>query len=416
MVKRSLRSSGARGGALVVPGLLVIAVTYGLARYGLGLYLPRFRSDLGLSTGSAGAIAAGSYLAYCVAAVLGLRLVAGGRARQALWVAGGSAAVGSLVVAASWTGPVLAAGLLVAGAGAGAATPALVAAVAASVSPSVEARAQAVVNSGTGFGLVVGGLAVLAWPVQWRGAWLGYAAGAVFVTWWADHAATWPSATSGPERPDTGDRWPRHVRPLIASLLAGAGAAAVWTFGRDLVTDSGLGPQVTGLLWSLLGAAALLGGLVGGLVERAGLSTAWVVSVGVTAGGTALLSWRPGSAAVAAVALAAFGCGFVALSGVLIAWGTHLTPEAPARAAALLFISLTAGQAAGALGLAALADATSTPGAFLAAAGLLLAAAATAPPPAPPAAGTRDPRRLPAGRRLPPSGTSLRVRAQRPRT
>src|SRR3712207_7154094 len=50
MVKRSLRSRNAPGGALVVPGLLVIAVTYGLARYGFGLHLPRFRSDLGLST------------------------------------------------------------------------------------------------------------------------------------------------------------------------------------------------------------------------------------------------------------------------------------------------------------------------------------------------------------------------------
>ncbi|WP_448638594.1 MFS transporter [Geodermatophilus sp. URMC 63] len=401
-MKRPLRSPVGRGGALVVPGLLVIAVTYGLARYGFGLHLPRFRSDLGLSTGSAGAIAAGSYLAYCVAAVLGVRLVARGRARQALWVAGGSAAIGSVVVASSWTGPVLAAGVLVAGAGAGAATPALVAAVAATVPPSVGARAQAVVNSGTGAGVVVGGLVVLAWPAQWRGAWLGYAVGALLATWWADHAATWPSPAAAPEPPDPGGRLLRHARPLAASLLAGAGGAAVWTFGRDLVTESGLGPQATGVLWCLLGAAALLGGLSGGLVERAGLGTAWVVSVGVTAGGTTLLSWRPGSAPVAAAALAVFGCGFVALSGVLIAWGAQLTPGSPARAAALLFIALTAGQAAGALGVGALADATTTRAAFLAAAGLLLAAAVTAPPLAPPPAGPRDPRGVPAVRHVLP--------------
>ncbi|WP_448609573.1 MFS transporter [Geodermatophilus sp. URMC 60] len=368
-----------RGGSLVVPGLLVIAVTYGLARYGFGLHLPRFRSDLGLSTGAAGAIAAGSYLAYCATAVLGLRLVGRGRARWALWIAGGSAAAGSAVVAAASSEPTLAAGVLVAGAGAGAATPALVAAVAATVPPSVEGRAQAVVNSGTGAGVVVGGLVVLAWPTEWRSAWAAWAAGALLATWWADRTATWTSPTAAPERPDAGVRLLRRVRPPVASLLAGAGGAAVWTFGRDLVTDSGLGPQVTGLLWCLLGAAALLGGSSGVLVERAGLATAWVGSVGVTAGGTALLSWRPGSPLVAAVALALFGCGFVALSGVLIAWGAHLAPEAPAPAAALLFIALTAGQAAGALALGALADAVGTPGAFAAAAGLLVAAIAAGP-------------------------------------
>jgi hypothetical protein len=90
----------------------------------------------------------------------------------------------------------------------------------------------------------------------------------------------------------------------------------------------------------LLGGAALLGGLSGSVVRRAGLTAAWQVSAGITAtGGTALLAWRPGSVVVAAGALALFGCGLVALSGVLIAWGSRLVPAAPAQATALLFIS-----------------------------------------------------------------------------
>ena len=60
---------------------------------------------------------------------------------------------------------------------------------------------------------------------------------------------------------------------------------------------------------------------------------------------------------VAAGALALFGCGFVALSGVLIAWGSRLAPEAAAQATALLFIALVTGQAGGAALLGALADA-----------------------------------------------------------
>jgi predicted MFS family arabinose efflux permease len=384
MLKRSLWSD--TGGSdrrasrpLVVSGLLVIAVTYGLTRYGFGLYLPQFRSDLGLTSGVAGGIAAGGYLAYCGAAVLGLRLVDRGRARRALWWAGGIAAVGSLVVAAAWAVPVLALGVLVAGGGAGAASPALVAAVAGTVPPPAESRSQAVVNSGTGAGVVAGGLVVLGWPGEWRWAWLGFAGSAVLVTWWADRSVCWRPPVADPGRPSSGLRPRRFVRSLTAALLVGAGGAGVWTFGPGLTTEHGLSTQVTGLLWCLLGAAALLGGLSGSLASRAGLATAWLVFAGITAAGTVLLAWRPGTVVVAAGALALFGCGFVALSGVLIVWGGRLAPGAAAQAAAVLFIALTTGQAAGALLLGALADAVGTSAAVVAAAGLVSASAIAAP-------------------------------------
>ncbi len=364
---------------LVVSGLLVIAVTYGLTRYGFGLYLPRFRADLGLSSGLAGGIAASSYLAYCVAAAGALRLVDRGRARRALWMAGLSAAAGSLVVAAAWSAPVLAVGALVAGSGAGAASPALVVALAGTVAPSAEPRSQAVVNSGTGAGVAIGGLVVLAWPAEWRWAWLGFAASALLLTWWADRAARWSPSPAGPDRPGAGLR-PRHLaRAQAAALLAGTGGAGVWTFGRDAMTASGLSAQVTALLWILFGGAALLGGLSGRLVRTAGLPVAWVASVGVTAAGTVLLAWRPGTVGVAVAALVLFGGGFVAVSGVLIAWGSRLAPEAGAQATAVLFTALTIGQAAGAVLLGVLTDVAGTSAAFVTAAGLVSAAAVAAP-------------------------------------
>jgi predicted MFS family arabinose efflux permease len=363
----------------VISGLLVIAVTYGLTRYGFGLYVPQFRSDMGLTSGVAGGIAAGGYLAYCGAAVLGLRLVDRGRARRALWWAGVSAAAGSLVVAAAWAVPVLAFGVLVAGGGAGAASPALVAAVAGTVSPPAEPRSQAVVNSGTGAGVVAGGLVVLAWPAEWRWAWLGFAGSALLVTWWADRSACWRRPMADAGQPSSGLHPLGLVRSLTASLLVGAGGAGVWTFGPDLTTGHGLSTQVTGLLWCLLGGAALLGGLSGSLVGRAGLAVAWLVAAGLTAAGTVLLAWRPGTVVVAAGALALFGAGFVALSGVLIAWGSRLAPGAAAQATAVLFIALTTGQAAGAVLLGALADVVGTSATLVAAAGFVSASAVVAP-------------------------------------
>jgi predicted MFS family arabinose efflux permease len=375
MMKRSLRT---RTG--VVPaGLAVIAVTYGLARYGFGLFLPQLRGEFGITSGTAGSIAAGSYLAYCLTALLARRWVGRDRARAALWLAGGTAAVGSAVVAAASSTAVLAAGVLVAGSGAGAATPALVAAVTATVRPAAEFRAQAVVNSGTGAGVVAGGLLVLSVPGHWRWAWAGFAVLALAATRAADRRSTWPSAV----RSGDAARAPLRdlTRPLVAAVLAGAGCAGVWTFGRELLTgDGGLSDGVTGLLWCVLGAAGLAGGLSGDVVARAGLRRAWAGAATVAAAAVLLLAGAPGSPAPAGLALAGFGSAFVVLSGVLLAWGAHRVPAAAPQAAAVLFVGLTVGQAAGALVLGAVADAAGTPASFIGAAALLVAAATAAEP------------------------------------
>jgi predicted MFS family arabinose efflux permease len=377
------------GHGLVAAGLAVIAVTYGLARYGYGLYLPEFRTAFDLSDATAGAVAAGGYAGYCAAALLAGRLVGSGRARTTVWLAGGSAALGCLLVAVAWSGPALAAGALIAGSGAGAATPALVAAVTTSVPAAAEPRAQGVVNSGTGVGVVTGGLLVLTAPGSWRWSWVGFAVLAVLVTWWADRAARWVPAAAPGSRTRAERRSLRPLgRPLVAAVLAGAGCAGVWTFGRDLMTDQGgLPDRVTGLLWCVLGAAGLLGGGSGVLVARVGLRMAWICSVAVAGGGTALLAAGAGSTALAAPALLCFGAAFVALSGVLIAWGADRDPTAAPAAAGVLFIGLTVGQALGALLLGAMAGGGSAATAFYAAAGLLVLSAGAAEPGAGPRRG-----------------------------
>ena len=175
---------------------------------------------------------------------------------------------------------------------------------------------------------------------------------------------------------------PALRRPLVAAVVAGAGSASVWTFGRDLLTQAGVPTGATGLLWCLLGAAGLLGGLSGHLVSRFGVRVAWPASTGLAAGAVVLLAASPGAVPVAALALTCFGAAFVALSGVLIAWSTEAAPHAAAPATAVVFIGLTAGQAVGAVVLGAVGGVVGVPVSFaLAAALLALAAAGTPRPP-----------------------------------
>jgi MFS family permease len=150
----------------------LIAVTYGMVRYGYGLQLPQLAAEFSLSARTSGAIAAGSFAAYCVAALAAQRLIERRGARVVLWLAAGLAALGALLVALSWSAPTLALGVLVAGSAAGAASPAMVVAVVSTLRGPLVARAQAVVNAGTGIGVALTGAATLAAPQAWRPGWV----------------------------------------------------------------------------------------------------------------------------------------------------------------------------------------------------------------------------------------------------
>ena len=101
------------------------------------------------------------------------------------------------------------------------------------------------------------------------------------------------------------------------------------------------------------------------------LAWAWAATAVVMTAPTVVLVLRPEPVA-AAVALGAFGGSYVALSGVLIACATRVTPRRAAGSTAVLFIALTAGQALGSAALGALAGATSLTASFLGAAALVL--------------------------------------------
>jgi predicted MFS family arabinose efflux permease len=379
MLKRSLHPAAPAPGRLVAAGTGLIAVTYGVVRYGYGLQLPALTSELGLSSATAGAIAAGSFAAYCVAALGAQRVLARRSPRAVVWAAAVLAAAGAVLVGLSWSSASLAAGVLVAGSAAGAASPALVAAVGSTVDGRRAGRAQAVVNSGTGVGVALVGAATLVAPDVWRPAWFCAALGAVVTAALVDRSARWPTAPeASPASRGAGGR--SLGRAGVAAAVAGIGSAAVWTFGRDLVTvTGGLPGRTTAALWCLLGVAAVLGALSGDAVRVLGLRGAWVVTAVATAAGTAALALAPGSVPVVAVAGALFGGAYTALSGALIAWGTVLRPHAAGRATAAFFVALTAGQAVGALATGGLSDVVGPQAAFWVGAALLLVAAGVVP-------------------------------------
>lgn len=352
-----VRSSSGRGIlALTGAGLSLIAVSYGLARFGYGLFVPVFRSEFALDAATTGAIAAGSYVSYCVAVIIASTLTPrfGGRALAV--AAGVVATVGVAMIAAAPDGRMLAAAVILAGASAGVASPPLAHAVAAAVPDEKRDRTQTVINAGTGVGVALAGPVALLTQQEWRIAWGVFAAVAAVATVWVAFAV--PSSRADRTGPSAPSRPPLLPQPLLppgsgrliaAAALTGAASAGIWTFGRDvLVGPGGMGEQESTIAWILLGVFGLLGAVAGDAVRRMGIRRAWVVTVLVMGGAIAAFAAFPGSIALAWLSSAAFGATYIALSGLLLVWGTQVYPEQAAAGVGLAFLVIALGQAAGA--------------------------------------------------------------------
>lgn len=402
----------ARRAALLAAGTGLIAATYGLTRLAYGLVLPDVQAELALDDAAAGRAALGASLAYCLAAVTGF--VAAGSHRRALVAAAAlTAGAGAAGMALAPTAGGFAAAAVLSSAGAGFASPALVQVVAGHVPPAAADRAQAVVNAGTGPGLVAAGVLALVVLPDWRLAWgvvavVTAAAGALVLALdrgdersdraprdgperaeGAARATSGDEAASGHARPAGGTApakrlasalppaawFAAHRRLLVAALLLGAGSAAVWTYGRSLLVGAGAGPTASIAAWIAVGAggAAVIG--TARPLTANGPRTAWGVTVLAVAAATAAFALVPGATGPALAAAAVFGWGYTAATGALIAWTVRLDPGRAPSGTSMLFVVLVLGQGAGSAAAGALGDGWGLRPTFLAAAVVVAGAA-----------------------------------------
>ncbi|MBT2585276.1 MFS transporter [Arthrobacter sp. ISL-95] len=355
----------------VVAATALIAATYGLSRFGFGLFVPAIERSISLGPAMTGAISSASFFSYCIAAACAYRLARAPRVTVLL--AGVLATLGSIGVALSGSALVLAVCILVAGAGAGFASPGLVALIQRNLDPAAESRAQAVVNSGTGFGVICAGPLALVLADQWRVAWwiiAGLNAAATI-------AVLGKSKRSQPESAsiEPGTFRLSNLLPLrwaaAAALLAGVASAAVWTFSKSIVTAEGrISDAEATIFWVCLGSAGIAGAFSGDLVTRLGLRTSGTTTAALMGLSTLLVGLWPSSLVAVYAGGALFGASYVAFSGILIAWVISVLPEHAAAGTAALFITLALGQATGSLLMGVLLGATSPAAAFAIAAGI----------------------------------------------
>jgi len=375
---------------LVAPGLAMIAVTYGLARFAYGLFLPEMRESLDLSESVLGLIGAGSYAGYCFAILGALVFTSRAGPRFIAIAAGMVAVVGMATIAGAPAAWVLALGVLVAGSSSGLASPPMGEAVATSIPEESQDRANALINSGTSVGVALSGPAALLVTEQWRIAWIAFAlVGGAVVVW---NAIAMPRKPVSDDRPGgaaqtAGPRLSvqylvgtRSVPLFAAATGVGFASAAYWTFSRDLVVRLGdLSGASSTIFWIVIGVSGLAGGLAGDLVQRFGLARAFRVSVLSMAAAIGLLAAAPGVLLWAYSSAALFGSAYIMLTGIILVWSVSVFQDRPSAGLGAAFLLIAVGQVFGALTAGAVAGAAGLIVTFWAFAGIAVVAALIGP-------------------------------------
>lgn len=349
---------------LALAGLSAIAVAYGFARYGYGLFVPTFREEFDLSTETVGLISSAGYAAYLSAMVL-TGFLAGRTGPRFPVVMGAVCAGAGMFLIATAPGPLpLVAGVVLAGSSSGFCWAPFSDAVAILVQEERQGRVLSVVSTGTTFGLAVAGPVVLLTAIGnsgnesgWRYAWAAFAIAALLVALWNARllpGEPYRKATVGAENGEvvsgTGIAWflCRRSAPLLGQAFTyGLIAAFYYTYAVDLIRRSGLGEAWGPILWSLVGVAGVTGVLSGDVVSRFGLKSCLATCLGVLAVSIGALGLTEGSGLLVMICAVVFGASYMPISALLVVWSGNVFHERPATGFSAVLFSLALGSIVG---------------------------------------------------------------------
>lgn len=379
-----------RPAKLIWPGVLVVAAGYGLARYTYGLFVPDIRAELGLSTEVIGLIASGSYAGFLVASAL-TAIVAARTGPRLPVVAGAlSAAAGMLLISIS-TGPLLlATGVVLAGTSPGFAYAPFSDAVVRLISEEKQSRTYAIINAGTGFGVLFAGPVAIWAADSWRSAWLVFAALALVAAVWngyilpsGAYSGTHEDGSPGIELPALSLRWlvgKKSLQLFSVALTIGVASSAYWTFAVDMVAAADSGHAGSGaLFWTVVGASGIAGALAGDAVARFGLRRALLFVVLALTLSIVLLAVAPGTLPSVLASAILFGAAFIFAMGIIGVWSISVFYDRPSAGFGAAFFLVSLGQFVGPAAFALVASVSILETAFYMSAAIMGATALIQP-------------------------------------
>jgi predicted MFS family arabinose efflux permease len=333
-------------------GAALVAISYGLARFAFGLFVPPIRDELALTPYVVGVIGALPLISFLLATLFAPWAADRLGARYAAMLSGAFAVVGLGSIATSEGALSLGTGVFACGVCTGLMMPALTAAMQARVRRKHHGRVSAIMNAGTSIGVIVSVPAVLLMAGAWRFAYAAFAviAGISIVATWLFVPAVSKivPANAALPSPISKLQWSRLFGLSLFAFAMGFIASAYWIFAPDLVVNLGaLPPAATGWLWLGVGVAGLGGAFVADLADRNNPPITQALMLMMLSASLALIAASPGKITLSAFSALVFGLAYMSLTGLYLMTGIRLLPGRLSMGPVLPFMAVALGQAVG---------------------------------------------------------------------
>jgi predicted MFS family arabinose efflux permease len=333
-------------------GACLIAISYGLARFAFGLFVPPIRADLELGPDIIGIIGAMPFISFVLATAVAPVATHRLGARNTAVLSGLFGVGGLTAISQSSSALTLGAGVFACGICTGLMMPALTAAMQAAVKRALHGRVSAVMNAGTSIGVVIAVPAALFLAGAWRFTYVSFAvlaAVGVLAAWYfIPSVSRITPSNAEPPPPISIVQWTGLVRLCLFAFTMGFIASGYWIFAPDLVVNlSNLPGDQTGWLWLAVGIAGLAGAVISDLSDRNGPAIMHALALVTLASSLALLAASPGQLFLAVMSAAVFGAAYMSLTGLYLLSGIRLLPGRLSMGPVLPFIAIAIGQAAG---------------------------------------------------------------------
>jgi predicted MFS family arabinose efflux permease len=333
-------------------GAVLIAISYGLARFAFGLFVPPIRAELGLTPEVIGILGALPLISFLLATLVAPLCADRLGARNTAVLSCGFGVVGLALISQASSALSLGVGVFACGICTGLMMPALTAAMQAMVSRAVHGRVSSVMNAGTSIGVAVAVPVVLFLSSAWRSAYLCFAIlagiGVVAAWYFIPSVSRIIPANSAPPTPISALQWSRLFRLSLFAFVMGFVSSAYWIFAPDLmITLGGLPPAATGWLWLAVGVAGIGGAVVADLADRNNPPITHSLMLVMLSASLALLAASPDQLVLAAFSALVFGLAYMSLTGLYLMTGIRLLPGRLSVGPVLPFMAVSLGQATG---------------------------------------------------------------------